>query len=465
MKYILSTLDIIDKVSDELSIEFDKKDKYRSLVAKIHSYEEEVYLSEGLKSDIIIYLRSLKIQDEQILLDKISGIENGKFSDLTDSQLLKYLSIVLRTVTYLQKGDLLLLKYGKTIWNTGWHNFAKQCRGKVIDLNTRKVVVYPFNKFFNLNEVEETKEDYIVDLLNKAKAVYVTDKKDGSAIIITNYNGELIINTNGEFQNDQIRWAKKLLVEKYGFFYNNVPEGYTFIFELIHPENKIVLDYGNEESLYLLAIRDLSTLKLFSYPELERVAKKFHLDITESFEYTDLYTFIEKTQNETENIKEGWVFRVITETDDIMFKLKYQEYFRLSRIKNTPSLKKVYTLLQSGNLDDVLSVADSSIQDSVLSDVQVIFDYIEKFKGVVRKEVQELRNKYGFVIGNIDKDTLLKIVSDTKTNPFNTVILRAVKGQDIESSFDILPKVGLFEKYYKYTNTILGIEDDIWDEK
>ena len=43
---------------------------------------------------------------------------------------------------------MLLLKYGKTIWNTGWHNFAKQCRGKVIDLNTRKIVVYPFNKFF-----------------------------------------------------------------------------------------------------------------------------------------------------------------------------------------------------------------------------------------------------------------------------------------------------------------------------
>ena len=182
MKYILATLDMIDKVSEELKLNIVENDKYRSLVADIYklSQSEAIELSDGLKEDIIVYLKSLNIQDEYPLLCKVSGIEMGitfDFEHLTDNQLLRYLAIVLRTVTYLQKDNLLLLKYSKTIWNTGWHNLAKQCRGKVIDLDTRQAVVYPFNKFFNLNEVAETKIEKVESLLDGADYISVTDKK------------------------------------------------------------------------------------------------------------------------------------------------------------------------------------------------------------------------------------------------------------------------------------------------
>lgn len=471
MKYILKTLDIIDKVSNELKLNIVENDKYRSLVADIYSLSKEdtVVLSDGLKEDIIAYLKSLDIQDEYPLLCKVSGIEMGiafDFEHLTDNQLLRYLAIVLRTVTYLQKDNLLLLKYSKTIWNTGWHNLAKQCRGKVIDLNTRQAVVYPFNKFFNLNEVDETKIEKVESLLDGADYISVTDKKDGSAIIITNYNGEVIINTNGEFENEQIKLAKKLFVDKYNYFYNNVPEGYTFVFELIHPQNRIVLDYGNEQKLYLLAVRNLKTLKLLKYNNLVKIAKQFYLDITESFEFDDLQKFIDKTMKETENIKEGWVFRVIKGKTDMMFKLKYQEYFRLSRIKSIPSLKKVYALLQTGTLDDVLAVSESEIKDAVMSDVAVLFDYMEKFKGYVEEQADLYCKKYHQKKGEVEKEYLLKIVGELKTNPFSAYILRVVKdNQDINTLFDILPKTTTFEKLYKYYNVIYNIEENNWDEK
>ena len=471
MKYILKTLDIIDKVSNELKLNIVENDKYRSLVADIYklSKEDTVVLSDGLKEDIIVYLKSLDIQDEYPLLCKVSGIEMGitfDFEHLTDNQLLRYLAIVLRTVTYLQKDNLLLLKYSKTIWNTGWHNLAKQCRGKVIDLDTRQAVVYPFNKFFNLNEVAETKIEKVESLLDGADYISVTDKKDGSAIIVTNYNGEVIINTNGEFENEQIKLAKKLFVDKYNYFYNNVPEGYTFVFELIHPKNRIVLDYGDEQKLYLLAVRDLTSLKLLKYNSLVKIAKQFYLDITESFEFNDLQTFVDKTMNETENIKEGWVFRVIKGKTDMMFKLKYQEYFRLSRIKSIPSLKKVYALLQTGTLDDVLAVSENEIRDTVMSDVAVLFDYMEKFKGYIEEQADYYCKKYNQKIGEIEKEYLLKIVGELKTNPFSAYILRVVKdNQDINTLFDILPKTTTFEKLYKHYNAVYGIEEDNWDEK
>lgn len=472
MKYILATLDMIDKVSEELKLNIVKEDKYRSLVADIYklSQEKEIKLSDELKNEIIVYLKSLEIQDEYPLLCKVSGIEMGitfDFEHLTDNQLLRYLAIVLRTVTYLQKDNLLLLKYSKTIWNTGWHNLAKQCRGKVIDLNTRQYVVYPFNKFFNLNEVgvKETELENIYDLLDNADYISVTDKKDGSAIIVTNHKGQIIVNTNGEFDNEQTRLAKGLLNKKYKYFYENIPEGYTFIFELIHPKNRIVLDYGDEQTLYLLAVRDLETLKLKKYSELVKIAEQYHLDITESFEFSNLDSFIEKTE-ESDNIKEGWVFRVINGDTDMMFKLKYQEYFRLSRIKSIPSLKKVYTLLQADKLDDVLSVAEGDIKDTVMADVQILFDYIEKFKDLVKEDSDYLIKKYGFNKGEIPKETIISVLKELQGNPFTAYIMRVVKeNADINTLFNMLPKVSTFGNLYKYYNSRNGITVDEWDEK
>lgn len=465
MKYILATLDMIDKVSEELKLDIVEKDKYRFLVAQIYSQNESVVLSEDLKKDIIAYLKSLDIQDEVQLLYKISGVENIEFEDLTDYQLLRYLAIVLRTVTYLQKDNLLLMKYSKTIWNTGWHNLAKQCRGKVIDLNTKQAVVYPFNKFFNLNEVEDTDLDRIYSLLSDADYISVTDKKDGSAIIVTKYNGEVIINTNGEFDNEQVKWAKGLFEKKYNYFYHNIPEGYTFVFELIHPLNRIVLDYGDEKTLYLLAVRNLTDLKLLRYSELVEVAEQYYLDITESFEFTNLDDFISKTE-EAENIKEGWVFRVISGDTDMMFKLKYQEYFRLSRIKSIPSLKKIYTLLQAEKLDDVLSVAESDIKDAVMTDVQTLFDYIENFKGLIKEDSDNLLVKYKVEKGFVSKEVIMSILEDLKGNPFTTYIMWVIKeNRDINDMFNILPKVPAFEKMYKYYNSRYNIEIDEWDSK
>ena len=174
--------------------------------------------------------------------------------------------------------------------------------------------------------------------------------------------------------------------------------------------------------------------------------------------------FIEKTQTETENIKEGWVFRVITDTEDVMFKLKYQEYFKLHRLKSIPSLKKVYVLLQSGTLDDVLSVVESDIKDSVMKDISLIFDYIQEFKDIVAEEVIELKEKYK-IEGELEKSVLIKIAQEMKVHPFGTYILRAIKGQDIDSLFEILPKTSSFERLYKFTNERLGITEDIWDSK
>lgn len=473
MKYILKTLSLLDILCDYFSFNVNVSNKYRSIVNSLYIKAKEdnnILLDIKIRDLIINYLDSLEIQDKFKLISSLLELEEvselKEYNDLNDWQLLKLLSIVLRTINYTQKDNLLLLKYSKNIWNTGWTNLTKECRGKVIDLETRKVVVYPFDKFFNLNEVEETKLEKVVENLDNADYISVTDKKDGSAIIVTNYKGNVIINTNGEFENIQIELAKKLFIEKYLYFYNNIPEDFTFIFELIHPENRIVLDYGSEKKLYLLAIRDLKTLRLLKYNELQTFAKNNFLDITESFEFTNIYDFIDKTQKETKDVKEGWVFRVITNNTDFMFKLKYQEYFNLARIKNIPSLKRIYILLISDKLDDLVSISESDIKESILNDTQIIFNYFDYFKNYIEENVQNICEKYNVEIGKVDKDIIMRILKELKGNPFCSYILKVLKGNgDLSSLFEVLPTLNSFRDMYKYYNNIKGITEDMWKNR
>ena len=287
MDYVQKSLNLMDKLVEYFGYSPEKDNYYSSIVQFLYEKSQSgaVEIEKCLREEITVYLESLEIEDEKILICKFLGMtvnenfvvpENTSFDLLDDRCFLCFLVTVLRTISWVQSDNLLLVKYSKNIWNTGWHNLAKICRGKVYDLNTHNIVVYPFDKFFNLNEVEETKEERVQELLGKAKEIYVTDKKDGSAIIVTNYNGNVILNTNGQFKNIQIDLARKLFNEKYKGFIENVPEGYTFVFELIHPDNAIVLDYGQEKKLYLLAIRDLTTFKLKSYPELVAFAEEYN---------------------------------------------------------------------------------------------------------------------------------------------------------------------------------------------
>lgn len=475
MKYIVETLKLMDILKDYFNIPFNKDNKYYSIIEYIIEHKDTLTLSYDLMDKIVNYLSLLDVEKEKVvtykLLNPNTSIESVKtediqrvsVTDLNDTQLLSYLTKVLKSVTYVQKGNLLLVKYSKAIWEVGWNNLAKNSRGKVFNINTFEIVSYPFNKFFNLNEVEETNIDRIREILNNAEYVSVTDKKDGSAIIVTNNKGNIIINTNGEFNNNQVNLATKMLEEKYSYFYKNIPEGYTFVFELIHPKNRIILDYGNEETLYLLAIRDLTTFKLKTYEELIQFSSEYKLDITESFVFTNLDDFMDKAFNETQDIKEGWVFRVISGSEDVIFKLKYAEYFKLARMKSKPSLKKVYELLLKDTLDDVLANADDEIKNYINTEVKVIYDYIDMFKALIQEESLLVLKKLN--IETVDSYNVRFIASELKGNPFIAYILRVLKNEiSFDNVFGSLPTSGAFEKLYNHTNIKLNIKTVGWNE-
>ncbi len=150
----------------------------------------------------------------------------------------------------------------KTQFEWNFNEVTLACRGLVVNENY-EVLARPFSKFFSLEQLEGT--DVVSSRLNQS--VQVMDKVDGSLGIIFKYNNEIIVSTRGSFESDQANKATKL-VDMY--YKKLIKEGFTYLVEIVYPENSIVLSYGALEDLILLSVIDTITgeVKLDEYKSI-----------------------------------------------------------------------------------------------------------------------------------------------------------------------------------------------------
>lgn len=416
--YLIKTFSLIDKLQVLFDIQFDSNDKYNSIIQSLKGMSSKVEciekadtfkLDKEIRKDIEDYLYSMNIVKfkkkvgnfNQIMLtgyaiEDENEIPEEELSVLKDIYLIRYLASFLQTISYVQKDNLLLVKYNKSIWNFGYNNLTNICRGKVLDVNTKEIISYPFDKFFNLDECEETAFDKMDNLLAKAKYIYAMDKADGSTITITKTINGIVINTNGEFDNIQVDLAKKLLVEKYQKFLSKMEIGYTYVFELIHPKDSKVVDYNGAKKLLLLAVRDLKDKRLFRYDECVKIALELGLEVVDCFEFTSLKEFVHMSHTLEGSNREGWVIRVITDDEDIMFKLKIDEYCILHRsILGKVNPYHIYELMKTDMLDDVIAKSDEGTKILIL-------DMVEQINNILLSIEESLRTSLQLVQANFD---------------------------------------------------------------
>merc|ERR1712059_162377 len=74
---------------------------------------------------------------------------------------------------------------------------------------------------------------------------------DGSLIIMSFYSGEAVFSTRGSFTSEQAMKAKEIYTRKYSHI--ETVQAFTYCFEVIYPQNKIVVDYDEVEDLLSLA--------------------------------------------------------------------------------------------------------------------------------------------------------------------------------------------------------------------
>jgi len=141
------------------------------------------------------------------------------------------------------------------------HNDAqirRECRGIIFDSKTGDIIRRPFHKFFNVNERDET-QDHSVDL---SRGHAILEKLDGSMIAVFAHEGKLVWGTkmvSQDFHEMVEQFVKLSDIDYEAFCWELINSGYTPIFEWMHPQKRIVIDYGKEPTLTLTAIRNIVT--------------------------------------------------------------------------------------------------------------------------------------------------------------------------------------------------------------
>ena len=147
-----------------------------------------------------------------------------------------------------------------------------------------------------------------------------------SFAIFFKYEGQDYIATKGSFVSEQAQWATKW-VRSHLKSAEMLP-GHTYLFEMIYPENKIVVDYGDTEDLVLLGVINNETGEEISYTALKEAGKRIGSTVVEAKEFSsldELYAYC-KTLPATE---EGFV---ITFHNGLKVKVKGDEYCKIHRI-------------------------------------------------------------------------------------------------------------------------------------
>lgn len=207
----------------------------------------------------------------------------------------------------------------KAQYDKVWNEDTLSCRGLIMD-GMGTVMARPFKKFFNLEEVEGKipSKDFIA-----------WEKYDGSLGILY-WIGELPhIATRGSFISDQAREATKILWETVQDF-SIFDRTKTYLFEIIYPENRIVVDYGDERKLVYLTTVDIETGEesFDNWLPFEK-AKQYNIDLDN----------LEEREN-----SEGYVLQW---KDGYRLKVKHKEYVRLHRLLTQITARSIWDLLKN----------------------------------------------------------------------------------------------------------------------
>jgi T4 RnlA family RNA ligase len=238
-----------------------------------------------------------------------------------------------------------------TIWNYTekvqyeglWDEVTLSCRGLVTD-DRAVVFARPFKKFFNMEEGKHT----------PTSEFEVFEKMDGSLGIMFKYNGEVICATRGSFASDQAVWMSKFAKE---YNYQDIiVEGFTYLFEIIYPENRIVVNYGDQERLVLLGIVKTESGEELPYDDISF----YGWDIVNKHDGIRDYS---ELKSKIDNNAEGFVIRF---SNGDRMKIKGEEYLRLHKVMTNLSTTAVWEVLSNGgSMDDLLKDVPDEFYDKI----------------------------------------------------------------------------------------------------
>lgn len=246
----------------------------------------------------------------------------------------------------------------KAQFSRTWNTATLNCRGLIAD-DDGWIVARPFPKFFNWDEKPPKGQRFKMDL---DEPVVVTDKLDGSlGILYPAGNGNYHIATRGSFTSNQALHASAVWWSKYEkeFGYRINPR-MTYLFEIIYPENRIVVDYNGMDDLVLLGAVDKETGFIYG-PEF------FPGWPGPSARVFPHRTLRKAVSAKPRAGKEGFVVRSLS--DGLMVKVKYDDYVSLHKVVTGLNEKEIWRRCMKADLLTGCDKGIVDVQEEILRDI------------------------------------------------------------------------------------------------
>ena len=234
-----------------------------------------------------------------------------------------------------------------TIWNYSekvqydnlWDDITTQTRGLVTD-DKGNIVARPFKKFFNDSEKKHT----------PTPDFDVYEKMDGSLGILFYYEGEWVLATRGSFTSDQAVKGFEML-QKYD--YQKLHKDYTYLFEIIYDDNRIVVKYNYEDLVLLGMINTETGYDVDLYGEgndvrLKNLITNLGFKVVKKYDGINDYSILKGMIKDDE---EGFVVKF---SNGDRMKIKGEEYMKLHKLITSVSTTAIWEMMSEGR--DVLEL-------------------------------------------------------------------------------------------------------------
>jgi len=305
----------------------------------------------------------------------------------------------IKATRHRQYPDLICLKYSQIESPLG-EKIVQQCRGIILDSSQNwEIVSYPYDKFFNYGEGHAVAIDW-----SQAK---VYEKLDGSLIVLYFYNGKWRVQSSGTpdaagevngfgFSFAELFWK---VWQELGYQLP-VETDYCFIFELMTPYNRIVVQQTINQIVFH-GIRNTQTL-LEAEPTIW--AEKYGWELVKSYALTSWKEVIEASQHLDPMNSEGYI---ICDANFNRVKVKSPQYVAISHLREGFSTRRMIEIILTNEGEEFLAYFPewTELYQKVKDKYQSLVAEIE---GVYRQhEHIEVQKDFAFAVKHLPYSGIL----------------------------------------------------------
>ena len=309
--------------------------------------------------------------------------------------------------------DLIIYNYTeKAQYDNEWNNVTTKCRGLIVN-SKGLVVARPFDKFLNYGQNQ-------ADIMLMDYPVVATDKMDGSLGILWDYEGEQGIATRGSFTSEQAIHATELWKSKYGF---RVNAQWTYLFEIVYPSNRIVLNYDGMDELVLLGVRDIEEGDVL----LPNEVVTWRGPRTQTFPYKTLREALEAPMRPN---AEGLV--VYFPDLDYRIKIKQDDYVALHKIVTGLTKRRIWENMKEGQtLRDLCEIVPDEWHEWLKETYKEIFREYSVVKVTIESDYRQIRKALDKDDPSWDRKEFARLVMSGEWTEYPGFMFEMLDGKDI----------------------------------